>query len=296
VPLPRRPFLRAAAALLLPLQALTAQSLPVPLACPAPDSNGLLVYFLDVGQGDAILLRGPDGRDVLVDAGEPKSVAADALRLLRVQQLDLVVISHYHHDHIGGLPEVFNAVRVANVLENGLPATSQSFQRTLAAMETEGSRVLSASARTITVGEMAIQVLPPSPRPQSQNLASVGVIARYGAFQLLLTGDAETETIDWWTAPRAIPAVTVVKAGHHGSRNATTRALVDATRPEMVVISAGTGNSYGHPHPEALARWSGRTRRILRTDLEGTIAMRGCRDGTFRVRSARGTVATGGRP
>lgn len=296
MPLPRRPLLRAAAALLLPLQALTAQSLPVPLACPAPDSSGLLVYFLDVGQGDAILLRGPDGRNVLVDAGEPKTAAAEALKLLRVQQLDLVVISHYHHDHIGGLPAVFNAVRVANVLENGLPATSQSFQRTLAAMEAEGSRVLLASERTITVGETAIQVLPPSPWPESQNLASVGVIARYGAFQLLLTGDAETETVNWWTTRRAIPAVTVVKAGHHGSRNATTRALVDATRPEMVVISAGAGNSYGHPHPEALALWSSRTRRILRTDLEGTIAMRGCRDGTFRVRSARGTVTTGGRP
>lgn len=285
----------AAAAALLPLRSSAAQSLPVPLGCPAPDPDGLLVYFLDVGQGDAILLRGPDGRNVLVDAGEPKTVTAVALRLLRVQQLDLVVISHYHHDHIGGLPEVFNAVRVGAVLENGLPATTQSFNRTLTAIETAGSRVLTASERTITVGELAIQVLPPLPRPQSQNLASIGVIARYGAFQLLLTGDAETETVNWWTTRRVIPAVTVVKAGHHGSRNATTRALVDATRPDMVVISAGAENSYGHPHPEALALWGSRSRLIMRTDLEGTIAMRGCRDGSFRVRSSRGTITTGGR-
>lgn len=288
-------MLCAAAAALLPLHSLAAQSLPAPLACPAPDPTGLLVYFLDVGQGDAILLRGPDGRNVLVDAGEPKNVTADALRLLGVQQLDLVVVSHYHHDHIGGLPEVFKAVRVANVLENGLPATTQTFNRTLTAIEAEGSRVLAASERTITVGELAVQVLPPMPRAESQNLASVGVIARYGAFQLLLTGDAETETVNWWTTRRAIPSVTVVKAGHHGSRNATTRALVDATRPDMVVISAGAGNSYEHPHPEALALWGSRSRVILRTDLEGTIAMRGCRDGSFRVRSSRGTVTTGGR-
>jgi len=191
-----RVLVLAAVALLSPQRVAGAQSLPVPLTCPAPEPDGLLVYFLDVGQGDAILLRGPDGRNVLIDAGEPKSVVADALRLLRVQQLDLVIISHYHHDHIGGFPEVFKAVRVANVLENGLPATTQTFNRTLAAIEAEGSRVLSASERTITVGELAVQVLPPLPRPASQNLASVGVIARYGTFQLLLTGDAETETVN----------------------------------------------------------------------------------------------------
>lgn len=270
------------------------QGLPVPAACPAPDTAGLLATFIDVGQGDATLLRGPDGRYVLVDAGEPTARVRDVLRRLRVPQLDLVVISHYHHDHIGGLPAVFDALPVANVLENGMAATTQSFARTIAAIERRGSRVLRASERNVSVGAVTLQVLPPNPRADDQNLASVGVIASYGEFRLLLTGDAETETLAWWTGRGTIPRVSIAKAGHHGSRNGTTRALVDAAAPSAVVISAGRDNSYGHPHREALALWARRTRLLVRTDVEGSIAVRGCRDGSFRVRTERGSVSTGG--
>jgi competence protein ComEC len=275
---------------------LSGQALPAPAACPVPEPAGLLVYFLDVGQGDATLLRGPDGRHVLIDAGERSTAVRDALRQLRVPRLDLVVISHYHHDHIGGLPAVFDALPVATVLENGLATTTQSFQRTLAAIERNQSRVLRASERTVTVGAMALAVLPPHPRATTQNLASVGLVASYGQFRVLLTGDAETQTVEWWTQRRAVPAVTVAKAGHHGSQNGTTRALVEAARPGLVVVSVGRDNSYGHPHAEALTRWAARTRLILQTASEGTVAVRGCRDGSYRVRTTRGTVTTGGVP
>jgi competence protein ComEC len=270
-----------------------AQPLPQPAFCSAPDTAAVLVHLFDVGQGDAILLRTSDARTVLVDAGPSATTVLDQLRTARITRLDLLVLSHYHHDHIGGAPAVLASLAVANVLENGVPATTQSAARTLAGVERSGARVLRAEARTLTLGDLALRVLPPAPSASTQNQASVGVIAQYGAFSMLLSGDAETPTLEWWARTGAFAPVTVVKVPHHGARNGTTRSLVAQTRPTLAMVSVGRTNRYGHPAPSVLAEWAAGARHVLRTDTEGTIAVRGCRDGSIRVRTARGAHFSG---
>lgn len=105
---------------------------------------------------------------------------------------------------------------------------------------------------------------------------------------MLFTGDAEQAALEAWSSAGSFAPVTVVKMGHHGSRNGTSRALVEMTDPRLVVISLGADNSYGHPHTEALHMWQSEGRQLLRTDEVGTITVRGCVDGTFSVVSERG--------
>lgn len=273
----------------------SAQELPsAPALCATQDTAGVLAYFLDVGQGDAMILLGPAGRVVVVDGGESATSVRDVVRRLGVARVDLLVISHYHADHIGGLPEILESIPVGSVLENGVATTTMVFQRTVSAIQASGAQVLRAEARTITVGDLTVRVFPSLPQASSQNLASVGLTVSLGEFRLLLTGDAETQTLDWWVDQRVIPQVSVAKVGHHGSHNGTTPRLVEAARPSAVVVSVGATNGYGHPDPQAIRQWASRARHILRTDVDGTVVVRGCRDGSFRIRTAQGSIVSGG--
>ena len=258
-----------------------------PSLCPAPDSLGLRVSFLDVGQGDATLLVGPSGRRVLVDAG-PRS--HDVLRELRrrgIDSLDLLVASHNHLDHIGGFPEILQQLRVTNAMENGLPATTAIYRRFVLSLQSSGARLLDASARTISLGDVHLRVLPPDSTTRSQNDASIGLIVSYGEFRLALTGDAEVRALRRWLQDGGVPAVQVVKGSHHGSHNGVTPEWVAATRPAVVVLSLAAGNSYGHPHEEALAMWRQGNATLMRTDRDGTVELRGCRSGRVHIHATR---------
>jgi competence protein ComEC len=133
------------------------------------------------------------------------------------------------------------------------------------------------------VGTTTVALLPPLPGATTQNLASVGAVLTHGRFSVLFAGDAEPKQLAWWLRQGYVPRVTVVKVPHHGSRNGTTAAFARATRPAVAVVSAGRGNRYGHPHREGVARWSAVGATVILTALAGTIAVRGCADGTYRV-------------
>lgn len=261
----------------------------VPPFCPLTDSLGVLVTFLDVGQGDATLVESPGGRRMLVDGGPSARQVANELRALDIQRLELVVASHNHLDHIGGLPVVMRELTVANVMTNGLPATTNIYRRFLSAVSESGATVLQPTARTLRLDSVAVRVLPPNPQARSQNNASVGLIVSLGAFRAILTGDAEVAALDAWLARDTIPAVTVLKASHHGSANGLTARWALATRPTLVVIPVGADNSYGHPSAQVVDIWTQRAAQVLRTDRDGTVRVRGCRDGSFTVSRARGS-------
>jgi beta-lactamase superfamily II metal-dependent hydrolase len=268
---------------LVPLAALPAQPPP---PCPAPDRAGLLVRFLDVGQGDAALVTTSDGRTLLVDGGPSwpalrGALVASAGRVPRV--VDLLLISHNHADHIGGLPTLLRSARVANTVENGVPATTAVYGRLLDALERSGTRLLAPTRRTLTLGTAAVTLLPPLPGAATQNLASVGAVVTHGQFRVLFTGDAEPRQLAWWQRSGYLGPVTVVKAPHHGSRNGTTAAMARITRPQLAVVSAGRGNRYGHPHAEVVARWRGVGTQVLQTAQQGTLVVRGCANGSVHA-------------
>lgn len=263
---------------------------PAPAPCVSGDPIGILIHFLDIGQGDAALLRAPDGRHLMIDAGPDRGTALRWLRTLGVDSLALIIGSHNHLDHIGGFPAILQAMPVRNAMENGMVTTTRIYRDFVYALERRGTTLLEATPRTLRIGGLEVEVLPPWRQAKEQNDASIGVVVRHGAFRALFTGDAELEALDHWTRAGAVPRVQVVKVGHHGSRNATTAALVRAARPALAVISVGAGNTYNHPHPEALALWQAPERTILRTDQAGTIALRGCADGSFHLTTQRGSA------
>jgi competence protein ComEC len=262
-----------------------------PPFCPLTDSVGVLFTFFDVGQGDAALVESPGGRRMLVDGGPSAQVMARALRARGVTQLELVVASHNHLDHIGGLPMVLRSIRVLNVMDNGMPATTGVYRRFLDAWEASGARRLEPTARTVGLDSVAVRVLPPARDASSQNNASIGLIVSLGTFRALFPGDAESAALEAWLATDSVPAVVLLKASHHGSANGLTARWADATRPTVVVIPVGAGNSYGHPSPSVVRRWEQTARMVLRTDRDGTVSVRGCRDGSFTTATARAVRA-----
>jgi len=265
-------------------------AVPAPATCAAGDPTGILIHFLDIGQGDAALIRAPDGRHVMIDAGPDRGTALGHLRTLGVDSLALIIGSHNHLDHIGGFPAILQAMPVRNAMENGMVTTTRIYRDFISAIERRGATLLEATPRTLRIGGLELEVLAPWRQAKEQNDASIGVVVRHGAFRALFTGDAELDALVHWTETKVIPRVQVVKVGHHGSRNATTPALVRATQPALAVISVGAGNTYKHPHPEALALWQARGRTILRTDEAGTITVRGCADGSLHLSTQRGSA------
>ena len=244
------------------------------------------VTFIDVGQGDAILIRAPGGRIALVDAGE--SYPGEQLRARGVEQIDLLVASHPHDDHIGGLYEIVERFPVRAYLDNGTAHDTETYRRLMDAVERRPSILyLSADPRTIDLGEVSVEVLAGHPSPRHVNDGSVALVLRYGEFSALLTGDAETGALDYLVATGAVPDVTVLKASHHGSDNGFTEGLLRAARPEVVVISVGARNAFGHPGELALAAYYAAASDVYRTDMDGSVTVRGFRNGRYRIVTER---------
>jgi beta-lactamase superfamily II metal-dependent hydrolase len=252
----------------------------------AQDSARVELIFLDVGQGDAVLVRGPQGKTALIDAGPRGAHVADQLAELGVDTIHLVVASHGHADHIGGLEAVLRRFPVRAYLDNELPHTTQTYRSLMAWVERTRARdsalYLRPTARTISLGELRFRVLPPPDWAPDHNDRSVGLLLEFGEFRALFPGDAEGAGLAHFVA-QGLPRVTVLKASHHGARNGVSREWLQAVRPSVVVISVGVRNAYGHPDPWALDYYGGHETPVYRTDIHGRIVIRGARDGTHEV-------------
>jgi beta-lactamase superfamily II metal-dependent hydrolase len=253
------------------------------------------VYFFDVGQGDAVLIRSPSGPNVLYDAGDSPSRILAHLEAIELSRLDLVVASHNHADHIGGLAEVVRRFRPRFYLDNGLPATTLTYRRVLEAVQSAGTQLLEPTRRRIQLGDDAfIEVLPPSGTPGwGQNNNVVGLMLSISTFRLSLGGDAEARQWNWWMQHHAdlLRPVHVHKASHHGSNNGDTAAALSMLSPEAVVVSVGRTNGYGHPRPEALRLYAEQGSTIFRTDINGTVMVETDATGRYSIRVERGEGA-----
>ncbi len=261
------------------------------------DCSCLTVSFLDVGQGDAIALRTPAGRWLLIDGG-PRGPQGDAgrrvvvpfLRSHGATQLAAIVATHAHLDHFGGLPAVLDAFDPAFVLEPGQPVPDAGYLDFLGAVEGDGAEWRPARrGDRLELDGVTIEVLSPdSAWAVSQtdiNEESVVLLVSFGGTRLLLAGDAGVPT-EAHLAGQVGP-VTLLKVGHHGSRGATSDRWLDELHPAEAVISVGAKNRYGHPAPETLARLRGHGVTVLRTDEQGTITFTVSSHGTLAITDVR---------
>lgn len=247
---------------------------------------GLEMRFLDVGQGDAILLRS-GGRTALIDAG-PSDLVVRRLRELGVDSISLLIISHNHADHLGGADAVIDSIPVRFYLENGVPAGTAAHERVLMRVAARGVTALRAEARSFALGSARIHVAPAPPNDgEGQNNRSLVVIVEQGEFSALLTGDSEIPQINAMLAVGVVPDVDLVKAAHHGSRNGLTPAWLARTRPEVVVVSVGARNNFGHPTPFAMRYYHPGRRSVFRTDRHGEVTLHVSAEGRYRVSTAR---------
>ncbi len=249
-----------------------------------PDGR-LHLTVLDIGQGDAILIETPDGSTALIDAGvDPDLTLRQIGQALAFheREIEVVILTHPHQDHLGGLGEVLRRYEVGLFVDGGRPLHGDPHHHVLAAAQHEpGARVTAARAgQIIPLGRGAeLEILFPGaddiarPLPDGDiNNASVVALLRYGRFSALLTGDAEAP-IEALLADRGLlRPVDVLKVGHHGSDSGTTEAFLAVVQPSVAVISAGVDNQYGHPHRstlENLEQVPGLA--VYRTDRDGNV-------------------------
>jgi competence protein ComEC len=251
-------------------------------------AGALRITFFDVGQGDATLVRFPDGKTLLVDTGGlpfgsggfdmGSRVVSPALWALGVRRLDTVLLTHGDPDHIGGARSIIDDLSPARVWEGVPVADHAPLQDVLREAREGGARVTRRHAGDeMVIGGTRVRVLhPPLPewdRPRVRNDDSVVLEVVYGDVAVLLPGDVGAE-IERSILSRLTPARhRILKVAHHGSQTSTSRELLEHWRPQIAVISAGRGNTFGHPAPEVIQQLDAIGTEIYRTDLDGRVVV-----------------------
>lgn len=256
--------------------------LGAPAAARAAEPGGLRVDFISVGQGDAALVTSPTGKTVLIDGGprEAGPALATALRARHVAAIDLVVLTHRHEDHLGGLIAIVRTFPVRMFMDAPFQHASAVYGSLMNEIEARHVSVRQAERnRTIDIGGGATITLLSPPDPpiahsrSDVNANSVVVRLDYRAVGVLFAADAEPQTERWLLASGARLPAQVLKVAHHGGRYSSTAKFLRAVSPQAAVISVGVVNEYGHPTPEAIGRLQRAHARVYRTDRDGTVTV-----------------------
>jgi competence protein ComEC len=197
---------------------------------------------------------------------------ASYLKSQGVDDIELMIATHMHADHIGGLDDVLAAFVVESVVDNGTAVDTATYRDYRDAVLAEGCRYsVAKSGQSWEFGDCVVKILGPARDYRDFNNNSVICLLDCGDVEFLFTGDAEAEAeADLIGKP---VSAEVLKVGHHGSRTSTSQAFLDAVKPEVAVISVGASNRYGHPHRETLDKLAAAKVKVYRTDLNGTVAV-----------------------
>ncbi len=251
-----------------------------PASLKAPDNDGqLVVHFLDVGQGDSAFVELPDGQCMLIDASVSSygDKIVETIEGYGYTEIDYLVATHPHADHIGGMTDVVEGFEIGEVYMSKATSTSKTFEGLLTAISDKGLQIHTAKTGVTIYSddETEIEILAPvSESYEETNNYSAVVKITYGSNSFLFTGDAEelseNEMLDeCYDKLRA----DVLKVGHHGSSSSTSDAFLQAVSPKYAVISCGADNSYGHPHKETISRLNDMGIDYYRTDMNGTVTI-----------------------
>ena len=257
---------------------------PTPPSAPAEAVDcEAAVYFLDVGQGDSALIRIGEDFAMLVDAGirESGDAIEEDLAALGVTELDAVIATHPHADHIGAMTQIIEAYPIGTfympVLPDDQTPTTATYENMLDALDKQNVPVEQITDKTeIAVPENAVfDVLSPRAGDAFDEINDYSAVVRftYGSISFMLTGDAEEPVEENILESGAEISAQVLKCGHHGSSSSTSLPFLRRVNPAVAVISCGADNKYGHPHRETLESLNALGCTVLRTDELGTIAV-----------------------
>lgn len=247
----------------------------------APENGtSVVVNFIDVGQGDSGFIQLPDGKCMLIDAGEAEyaDTVIDKIRSLGYSKIDYLVATHPHIDHIGGMKGVIEAFKIGEIFMPKASADTKTYERLLQAISDKGLSVTAAKAGKLIYSDESLCIkfiAPVSDTYDELNNYSAVVRLEYGATSFLFMGDAEelAEKEMLETYSKSELKADVLKVGHHGSKYSSCASFLRAVNPDYAVIEVGKDNPYDHPHIDAVRRLKLIGARILRTDEMGDIAI-----------------------
>ena len=248
-------------------------------------ADSLEVYFVDVGQGDCEIIRS-DSKTMLIDSGTNAGARelVDTVRNMGITRFDIVIGTHPHEDHIGGLDTIITNFDIGSIYMPEASTNTKTFSDVLTAIRDNGLTVTSpAAGSTFYLGDACCTVFAPNQQTYSDlNDFSIVIRLDYGETSFLFTGDAQSLSEQEMLAIGYNLEVDILKVGHHGSKTSTSPEFLEAVSPEYAVIEVGAGNDYGHPHQITLDNLTAANIKIFRTDNNGTITVKSDGD-TFSI-------------
>lgn len=238
------------------------------------------IYYLDVGQGDSELIRLPTGENILIDAGlkSGSDQLTAYLKELGVDKIDILIATHPHADHIGGMEKVIENFEIGEIYmpkiaDDQIPTTA-TYTKLLETIQAKGMKINQAKAGTTIFSNdnAALEILAPN-NTEYKDLNNYSIVTKltYGNNRFLFTGDAEKESENEMLSKGYDLSCDILKLGHHGSSTSTTNQFLTAASPSAAIISCGKDNDYGHPHQETMDKINSSHITVYRTDLDGTI-------------------------